>query len=208
MELVLTDGTVLDALARENKTLWQKIKDRIFEIIEKIKRAYGDLSKTSRTAQILSETMDSLDDIEQLFYEGVTEAGERTRTAGVENTLEDNGEVIYSVSPNLANELDLVLSGKFKADKNEVYLGETSNFLTDVIGAKALAHYMPASKAYSAMVTREEYEAIPTMPSRSTITDWEKRILWKSLKSLKLRSLRSPLLLMKKGTRGGTVLFL
>ena len=84
MELVLTDGTVLDALARENKTLWQKIKDRIFEIIEKIKEAYGDLSKTSRTAQILSETMDSLDDIEQLFYEGVTEARERTRTAGVD----------------------------------------------------------------------------------------------------------------------------
>lgn len=84
MELVLTDGTVLDALARENKTIWQKIKDRIFEIIEKIKKAYGNLSKTSRTAQILSETMDSLDDIEQLFYEGVTEAGDRTRTAGVE----------------------------------------------------------------------------------------------------------------------------
>ena len=161
MELVLTDGTVLDELARENKTLWQKIKDRIFEIIEKIKKAYNDLSKTSRTAQILSETMDSLDDIEQLFYEGVTEAGERTRTAGVENTPEGNVEVIYSVSPNLGNELDLVLSGKFKADKNEVYLGETSNFLTDVIGAKALAHYMSASKAYSAMVTREEYDANP-----------------------------------------------
>ena len=87
---VLTDGTVLNELARENKTLWQKIKDRIFEIIEKIKKAYGDLSKTSRTAQILSETMDSLDEIEQLFYEGVREAGERTRTAGVET--ENTGE--------------------------------------------------------------------------------------------------------------------
>ena len=96
MELVLTDGTVLDALARENKTLWQKIKDRIFEIIEKIKKAYGDLSKTSRTAQILSETMDSLDDIEQLFYEGVREAGERTRTAEAGKTAETEGEIIYS----------------------------------------------------------------------------------------------------------------
>lgn len=106
MELVLTDGTVLDALARENKTLWQKIKDRIFEIIEKIKKAYGDLSKTSRTAQILSETMDSLDDIEQLFYEGVTEAGEKTagvetRTEGVE-TRTEGGEV-YSFAGEKAN---------------------------------------------------------------------------------------------------------
>ena len=101
MELVLTDGTVLDALARENKTLWQKIKDRIFEIIEKIKKAYNDLSKTSRTAQILSETVDSLDEIEQLFYEGVTDAGERTRTAGVGRQSED------TIRFSLMNELSL-----------------------------------------------------------------------------------------------------
>ena len=93
MEVVLTDGTVLDALARENKTLWQKIKDRIFEIIEKIKKAYNDLSKASRTAQILSKTMDSLDDIEQLFYEGVREAGERTRKAGVTRMNEEKMHV-------------------------------------------------------------------------------------------------------------------
>ena len=98
MELVLTDGTVLNELARENKTLWQKIKDRIFEIIEKIKKAYGDLSKTSRTAQILSETMDSLDEIEQLFYEGVTEAGERTRTAEAGVIVDDaSGTAMLSV---------------------------------------------------------------------------------------------------------------
>ena len=161
MELVLSDGKILDELARTEKTVWQKIKDFITKIIADIRKYYGDLNQASKTAQVLRETVDLLDEIEQLFYEGVTEAGERTRTAGVENTLEDNGEVIYSVSPNLGNELDLVLSGKFKADKNEVYLGETSNFLTDVIGAKALAHYMSASKAYSAMVTREEYEANP-----------------------------------------------
>ena len=100
MELVLTDGTVLNELARENKTLWQKIKDRIFEIIEKIKKAYGDLSKTSRTAQILSETMDSLDEIEQLFYEGVREAGERTRTAGVGEAVGNGNEIIYSSTEN------------------------------------------------------------------------------------------------------------
>ena len=113
MELVLTDGTVLDALARENKPLWQKIKDRIFEIIEKIKKAYNDLSKTSRTAQILSETMDSLDDIEQLFYEGVREAGERTRTAGIETVtrmneknMHDSPDVIFSRDGYSADEIE------------------------------------------------------------------------------------------------------
>ena len=112
MELVLTDGTVLDALARENKTLWQKIKDRIFEIIEKIKKAYSDLSKTSRTAQILSETMDSLDEIEQLFYEGVREAGERTRTAGVGTRTE--GGKVYSFAGEKANAANVETLSKAK----------------------------------------------------------------------------------------------
>ena len=123
MELVLTDGTVLDALARENKTLWQKIKDRIFEIIEKIKKAYGDLSKTSRTAQILSETMDSLDEIEQLFYEGVREAGERTRTAGVETVTRMNEEkmhVIYSVNHPNFSESDIQKNMESIANMNPV----------------------------------------------------------------------------------------
>lgn len=98
MELVLTDGTVLDALARENKTLWQKIKDRIFEIIEKIKKAYSDFSKTSRTAQVLKETVESLEEIERLFTEGVTEAGERTRTAEAGVIVDDaSGTAMLSV---------------------------------------------------------------------------------------------------------------
>ena len=34
----------------------------------------GELNQASKTAQVLKETMDSLDDIKQLFYEGVSEA--------------------------------------------------------------------------------------------------------------------------------------
>lgn len=42
------------------------------------------LRTSDMTARVLREIMDSLDEIERLFTEGVTEAGERTRTAGVE----------------------------------------------------------------------------------------------------------------------------
>lgn len=135
MEVVLTDGTVLDALARENKTLWQKIKDRIFEIIEKIKKAYNDLSKASRTAQILSKTMDSLDDIEQLFYEGVREAGERTRKAGVTRMNEEKmhvRDIVYSSSDARSQEMldfyDSVLKMKDRVSmsKRQKKLGKVS----------------------------------------------------------------------------------
>lgn len=156
MELVLTDGTVLDALARENKTLWQKIKDRIFEIIDKIKKAYGDLSKTSRTAQILSETMDSLDDIEQLFYEGVTEAGERTRTAGVENTLEDNGSPTrkYLISEEISSTLSAEDQNLlFDTDFYERYENESREPITETV------EELEAVKASEAFATMSDDEA-------------------------------------------------
>lgn len=81
MELVLTDGKVLEQLAKTDKTLWEKIRDWFFDIIGQIRRSWQDLNQASKTAKVLKETVDSLDEIERLFTEGVTEAGERTRTA-------------------------------------------------------------------------------------------------------------------------------
>ena len=75
MELILTDGRVLDELAKTDKSLWEKVRDWIKNTVAKIRKYYGELNQASKTAQVPKETMDSLDDIEQLFYEGVTEAG-------------------------------------------------------------------------------------------------------------------------------------
>ena len=99
MELVLSDGKILDELARTEKTVWQKIKDFISKIIADIRKHYGELNQASKTAQVLKETVDSLDEIERLFTEGVREAGERTRTAGVETETRTEGEKVYSFTP-------------------------------------------------------------------------------------------------------------
>ena len=72
------------------------------------------------------------------------------------NTAREGGVERYSISENLDADLQKVLDGTFAADKNEVYIGETSNFLTKEIGADALALYMPEHKAYAAMVTKEQ----------------------------------------------------
>ena len=104
MELILTDGRVLDELAKTDKSLWEKVRDWIFDIIGQIRRSYESLNQASKTAQVLKETMDSLDELERLFTEGVREAGERTRTAGVETVTRMNEENmqdsdrIYSLS--------------------------------------------------------------------------------------------------------------
>lgn len=99
MELILTDGRVLDELAKTDKSLWEKVRDWIFDIIGQIRRSYESLNQASKTAQVLKETMDSLDELERLFTEGVREAGERTRTAGVETEARTEGERIYSFTP-------------------------------------------------------------------------------------------------------------
>ena len=67
-----------------------------------------------------------------------------------------NGDIRYSVADTLDSDLDKVLSGTYRSRNNEIYIGETSNFLTDTIGADALTVTMPPNKAYSAMVTEEQ----------------------------------------------------
>lgn len=78
----------------------------------------------------------------------------------------DSGEqdIHYSVDDELSINLQLVLNGDFYAKSNEVHIGTTSNFLTKEIGAEALYLYMPAEKAYRAMVTEERavFEGKPT----------------------------------------------
>ncbi len=64
----------------------------------------------------------------------------------------------YSVDDNLEYELYEVYNGTFDSRRNEVHIGTTSNFMTDVIGAEGLELFMPAEKAYRAMKT--EHQAI------------------------------------------------
>ena len=92
MELVLTDGKVLEELSKTDKSLWEKIRDWFFDIIGQIRRSWQDLNQASKTARVLKETVESLEEIERLFTEGAREAGERTRTAGVEINPNDKGK--------------------------------------------------------------------------------------------------------------------
>ncbi len=62
----------------------------------------------------------------------------------------------YSISPALKGDLQKVRDGKFNAKGNEVYIGESSTFLTDTLKTAALRVTMPSRKAYAAMVTEEE----------------------------------------------------
>ena len=74
-----------------------------------------------------------------------------------QDSIRNSDEVVnsYSVDEDLELNLKLVLEGTFYSDRDEVHIGTTSNFLTREIGAEALELYMPANKAYQAMVTED-----------------------------------------------------
>ena len=92
MELILTDGKVLEELANQDKSLWETIKEWITETIAKIKEYYGQLNRASKTAQTLRETLNTLEEVERLFTEGVREAGERAGTEETESLTRMNEE--------------------------------------------------------------------------------------------------------------------
>ncbi len=87
----------MEDLSTYDKSIWEKIKDFIVDLIKKIKKAYAELSPNSQAAKVLKETVDDMSELQRLWAEGVREAGERTRKAGVKAEVRENGNIVYSV---------------------------------------------------------------------------------------------------------------
>ena len=144
MELVLTDGKVLEELSKADKSLWEKIRDWIADVIDKIRKHYGELNQASKTAQVLADTMETFDEIERLFTEAVTEAGERTKTAeyGVEID-EKTGTALFSVQD---------------APQNETEFNAAVDRLVDKLGVDRLRaeNWVRSEMSLSALILRED----------------------------------------------------
>ena len=143
IEALFDDDALLEKLCNDNPTL----PDKILSFFKKAITGYSDEPNLSREAKKLYKRYKTLFD----SFSVRNQYGE----------VKGDGGTRYSISSTLESDLDLVLSGKFDASKGEIYIGETSNFLTKVIEAESLPLYMSASKAYSAMVTKEEYDKNP-----------------------------------------------
>ena len=84
MEAMLTDGKVVEKLAKlkqQDKGLWQKIKDFIDNWAAKLKEAYKGLKPDSAEGKAVLEMTDKLEEIQQLFAEGLVEASENYQAA-------------------------------------------------------------------------------------------------------------------------------
>lgn len=93
METMLTDGNLVEKLAKlkkQDKSIWQKIKDFIDNWAAKIREAYEGLSPDSTEGRMVAEMVDSIDQLQQLFAEGLVEASENYKaslTPGEDGTV-------------------------------------------------------------------------------------------------------------------------
>ncbi len=79
MEAMLSDGKVMEKLAKlkaQDAALWQKIKDYISKLAEKIRMAYKGLAPDSVEGRYVAEMKDAVERFQELFTEGLADAGE------------------------------------------------------------------------------------------------------------------------------------
>lgn len=77
METMLADGKIvekLSALEAKDKTLFEKLRDKIRELVKQIQNVYKGLKADSAEGRYVAEMQDALQRIQNLFTEGVTEA--------------------------------------------------------------------------------------------------------------------------------------
>ena len=146
--LMLEDNAELERfIARfsNERTLLERLMDVIREI--RIK-----LVGTEQERRLL-EVEKRLDEAAKAAAKQAQKNAGATKNAAQESDAD--GKARLSISPSLETDLKAVLSNTFPKTQSEVYIGETSNFLTQKIRASALPVYMPPSKAYANMVSEE-----------------------------------------------------
>ena len=160
METMLTDGNVMERLAElraRDKSLVEKIKEWFQDFAAKIKKAYKDLKPDTQEGRMVAEMADAAQRLQELFAEGLAEAGENYRAVGGQkNNTAQEDDVKYSLRNGLKADLEKVKNRTFDSSKGEVEIGNTSDFMVNELKADPLVMYMPPTKAYRAMVTEEQ----------------------------------------------------
>lgn len=106
--------------------------------------AYAGIRRGQRRIRSAQKTLENSGEIETLRARGQT----------AQNAQEERSGKL-SIADGLLDELQRVAENRYRG-ADEIYIGETSDFLTREIGVDAAKVTMPASKAYAAMVTEEQ----------------------------------------------------
>ena len=106
-ERMLVDTDALaklsESLKSKDKPLWEKVKDYIVGLVDKIKKIYASLNPDSQEARMLSEMEDKVENIRKLWVEGIVASAEVSDKVAAELGVEID-TASESVSPTLMSE--------------------------------------------------------------------------------------------------------
>jgi hypothetical protein len=96
-EAMLADGDAIAKIAElkaKDKSLWEKIKDFITDLVAKIKKAYKGLTPDSTEADYVSEMLDAAEKLKSMWTDALVDASEAYST--IDKNLMDNGIAVNS----------------------------------------------------------------------------------------------------------------
>ena len=127
-EMMLKDSTAVQTLAKNNQSLWEKMKTWLKDFARRVKRAFSGLIATSEEAQALTEIRDGVEryvgNLQQLWDNALVEAAGKETAAEV---TEKKGDVVeereyqarsakYDYSKSFADQVDDWANKKFPAN--------------------------------------------------------------------------------------------
>jgi len=95
-EMMLKDSTAIQQLAKENKGLFNRIRNWIKNFVASVKRAFRGVSVTSAEARLIKD----MDGMQKLWDDALVQAGRNVRKAAVDGIdFSKDGNVAFAESP-------------------------------------------------------------------------------------------------------------
>lgn len=164
-EAILTDTDAANRLSqqiyKQDRTLWQKIKDFFTGLVEKLRNAYRDSDPDSDIGRMLKRAVQDNAEIAQAWAEAVREAGEnyqlqdgQKNIARVGERLSLRGKTQQELTANFQAEVDNVLDNPYTSGK-QLIVGYTPS-LYESLGMPSLPLTIGSGHVYSAAKTEAQ----------------------------------------------------
>ncbi len=95
MEAMLSDGKVTEKLTKlkaQDSALWEKLKEGITWLADKIRKLYASLKPDSKEGRYVAQMRDSIEQIQQLFTKGLQDASANYQAANGQKSNSDNAD--------------------------------------------------------------------------------------------------------------------
>lgn len=162
MEPVLTDTDAISRISQkikqQDRSLWEKIKDFIKGIVEKLKAAYRDMEPDSAIARLTRETVTNSEAVLDAFSEAAADAVlNYNLQKGQKNSAREGvaGNGVRYSSRNLSEQIDEIANQTFDRN-NHVNYGSTPRALSNILSLPILPMLGTYTHAYTMALSQQQ----------------------------------------------------